>query len=48
MGKISGYEKVEKKGKGRTDPFNELYIRTWRDLARYLGPNRSARKDRRR
>jgi hypothetical protein len=32
MGKISGYEKVEKKGKARTDPFNELYIRTWRDL----------------
>ena len=38
MGKISGYEKVEKKGKGRTDPFDELYIRTWRDLARYQGP----------
>jgi hypothetical protein len=38
MGKISGYEKLEKQGKTRTDPFNELYIRTWRDLARYLGP----------
>jgi hypothetical protein len=38
MGKISGYEKIEKQGKTRTDPFNELYIRTWRDLARYLGP----------
>ena len=38
MGKISGYEKFKKKGKGRTDPFNELYIRTWRDLARYQGP----------
>jgi hypothetical protein len=38
MGKISGFEKVEKKGKARTDPFNELYIRTWRDLARYQGP----------
>ena len=38
MGKISGYERVEKKGKARTDPFNELYIRTWRDLARYQGP----------
>jgi hypothetical protein len=38
MGKISGYEKVEKKGTGRTDPFHELYIRTWRDLARYQGP----------
>lgn len=22
----------------RRDPFNELYIRTWRDLARYAGP----------
>lgn len=38
MGKISGYDKPEKKGKARTDPFNELYIRTWRDLARYQGP----------
>jgi len=38
MGKISGFEKVEKKGNARTDPFNELYIRTWRDLARYQGP----------
>ena len=38
MGKITGYERVEKKSKGRTDPFNELYIRTWRDLARYQGP----------
>lgn len=38
MGKIAGYEKIKKKGKARTDPFNELYIRTWRDLARYQGP----------
>ncbi|HXG53039.1 MAG TPA: hypothetical protein VNN77_16710 [candidate division Zixibacteria bacterium] len=38
MGKISGYEKAAKKSKPRTDPFNELYIRTWRDLARYQGP----------
>ena len=38
MGKITGYEKVENKGHVRTDPFNELYIRTWRDLARYQGP----------
>lgn len=38
MGKIAGYEKMTKQGKGRTDPFNELYIRTWRDLARYQGP----------
>jgi hypothetical protein len=38
MGKIAGFEKLEKSGKVRTDPFNELYIRTWRDLARYQGP----------
>jgi hypothetical protein len=38
MGKISGFEKIETEGKARTDPFNELYIRTWRDLARYQGP----------
>ncbi len=38
MGKITGYEKVEQHGKARTDPFHELYIRTWRDLARYQGP----------
>ncbi len=38
MGKISGYEKVKKKSKPRTDPFYELYIRTWRDRARYAGP----------
>lgn len=38
MGKITGYERVESHGKPRTDPFNELYIRTWRDLARYQGP----------
>ena len=38
MGKISGYERTEKKGKTRTDPFNDLYIRTWRDRARYAGP----------
>ena len=38
MGKITGYEKPEKQGKPRSDPFDELYIRTWRDLARYQGP----------
>jgi hypothetical protein len=38
MGKISGYERIEKNANRRTDPFNELYIRTWRDLARYQGP----------
>jgi hypothetical protein len=38
MGKISGYERIEQNAKKRTDPFNDLYIRTWRDLARYQGP----------
>ncbi len=38
LGKIAGFERVARKGKPRTDPFNELYIRTWRDRARYAGP----------
>lgn len=38
LGKISGFERVTKKPAPRTDPFNELYIRTWRDRARYAGP----------
>jgi len=38
LGKISGFERVSKKPAPRTDPFNELYIRTWRDRARYAGP----------
>ena len=37
LGKISGYEKG-KKSKPRSDPFNDLYIRSWRDRARYAGP----------
>jgi hypothetical protein len=38
VGKIDGYERPEKNETRRFDPFNELYIRTWRDKARYLGP----------
>ena len=40
LGKIEGYDRIvtRKKAKKRTDPFNELYIRTWRDRARYAGP----------
>lgn len=38
LGKVSGYDRVSTEGKARTDPFNELYIRTWRDRARYAGP----------
>src|SRR5262249_54096940 len=32
------YNRVATKPAPRFDPFNELYIRTWRDLARYRGP----------
>lgn len=38
LGKVAGFERVKKSGTPRTDPFNELYIRTWRDRARYAGP----------
>src|ERR1044071_7474218 len=38
LGKVEGFERVTKKKATRTDPFNELYIRTWRDRARYAGP----------
>ncbi|HTK13099.1 MAG TPA: hypothetical protein VL402_04805 [Xanthobacteraceae bacterium] len=38
LGKIEGFERVTKKRAPRADPFNELYIRTWRDRARYAGP----------
>lgn len=39
VGKIEGYAAVApKKTESWQDPFNDLYIRTWRDLARYRGP----------
>jgi len=38
LGKIEGYKRLKKKKKGRKDPFNDLYIRSWRDTARYAGP----------
>jgi hypothetical protein len=38
LGKVAGFERVTKKRAPRQDPFNELYIRTWRDRARYAGP----------
>jgi hypothetical protein len=38
LGKVAGYDRVSKKEDPRADPFNELYIRSWRDLARYRGP----------
>jgi hypothetical protein len=38
LGKVAGFERVTKTRAPRSDPFNELYIRTWRDRARYAGP----------
>jgi hypothetical protein len=38
LGKVEGFERVTKTKATRKDPFNELYIRTWRDRARYAGP----------
>lgn len=39
VGKIEGYEAVAKPTtEAWQDPFNDLYIRSWRDLARYRGP----------
>ena len=38
LGKVAGYERVTAKPDPRFDPFNELYIRSWRDKARYQGP----------
>jgi hypothetical protein len=38
VGKIEGYAPVAAKSAASwQDPFNDLYIRTWRDLARYRG-----------
>lgn len=38
LGKIGEYGRVTTKRKTRYDPFNELYLRSWRDKARYYGP----------
>jgi hypothetical protein len=40
LGKIDGYEQadIDFQMESRTDPFDELYIRSWRDSARYRGP----------
>ena len=38
VGKIEGFQAVAPKStESWQDPFNDLYIRTWRDLARYRG-----------
>ncbi len=40
LGAIEGFERVDKVKQlpSRSDPFDELYIRSWRDRARYAGP----------
>ncbi len=40
LGAIEGFERVaeDKQLPSRSDPFDELYIRSWRDKARYAGP----------
>ena len=38
LGQIGDYGRVTDEDATRTDPFDELYIRTWRDKARYQGP----------
>lgn len=38
VGKLAGQDKSVEGFEPRHDPFDELYIRTWRDIARYLGP----------
>ena len=41
LGKIEGFNRIEDEEvalPSRSDPFDELYIRSWRDDARYVGP----------
>lgn len=41
LGKIEGFNQVTDEAirlEPRTDPFDELYLRSWRDSARYAGP----------
>ena len=44
LGKIEGYERSATVPAPRSDPFNELYIRSWRDVARYAGPEALGRE----
>jgi len=37
VGKIEGFKRLATMGAAWTNPFYELYVRTWRDLARYKG-----------
>ena len=44
LGKVAGFERVASTPAPRVDPFNELYIRSWRDCARYAGPEALGRE----
>jgi hypothetical protein len=44
LGKVAGHKRASTKPAPRTDLFNELYIRTWRDCARYAGPEALGRE----
>lgn len=44
LGKVAGFDRVTTQPAPRTDPFNELYIRSWRDCARYAGPEALGRE----
>lgn len=44
IGKIEGYESTTAPQPPKSDPFNELYLRSWRDLARYRGPEALGRE----
>jgi hypothetical protein len=44
VGKIGNYERVTTKPAPRRDAFNDLSIRTWRDIARYTGPEALAQE----
>ncbi|MBB5788939.1 hypothetical protein [Jiangella mangrovi] len=43
-GKVQGYDRTAAPAKERYDLFNDLYIRTWRDHARYRGPEALAKE----
>jgi hypothetical protein len=43
-GKIEGFERIATAPAPLTDPFNDLYIRSWRDVARYSGPEALGRE----
>ena len=43
-GKIEGFERIATAPAPLTDPFTDLYVRSWRDCARYAGPEALGRE----